>query len=191
MNCVKCSAELPDNALFCHFCGAKQEKENDIETQIDLIENKLNVTGHGFSIKGRIDCQDWIREFGFEEVCVAVDIALKNYLKFDENDNPVLDSVNMVFDKISGICYNRKIAKETPYKADVQKMFNYANKKYYLSEKQKREFKDYIQHVLQLYSKNDNYIDNFEGLFWQLKRSDDKWEFLKLLEEIVNKLEAR
>ncbi len=189
MKCVKCSADLPDNALFCYICGAKQDKDNNVETQINAIEAKLDITGCKFSQKGRIDCGEWIRRFGFEEICLAVDIALEKYLEFDEDDKPIQSSVNEVFDKIPGICYNRKMSKETPYLADAQKMIHYAKKKFNYSEYREKELKNYIERILQLFSKKENYTENFENLFWELKRSDDKWDFLNLLEEIVNTLE--
>lgn len=189
MKCDKCSSELPDKALFCPICGAKQEYNNDIETQVEIIEQKLNITDCCFSKKGRIDCQEWIKEFGFEEVCTAVDITLKQYLKFDDEDNPIRSTANEVFNKISGICYNRKSAKITPYLADTQKMVNYSAKKFYLSEYQEREYKDYISRILRFYSRETDYADLFENLFWQLKRSNDKWEFLDFLKEIADKWE--
>lgn len=189
MKCIKCSAEIPDNAFFCQFCGSNQEGENDIETQIENVENKLEITGCRFSKKGRINCREWIREFGYEEVCLAVDIALKQYLEFDEDDHPISSSVNEVYKKIPGICYNRKQAKEKPYMADTQKMINYASQKFRLSKNQECELKDYIQHVLRLYSKKDNYADNYEELFWEMKRSDDEWEFWDILKEIIREME--
>ena len=191
MKCEKCFSELSNDAVFCQFCGAKQENQNNIEAQIDAVEDKLNITECGFSDKGRIDCREWIREFGFEEVCLAVNIALKQYLKFDKDGKPIQSSVNEIFSKISGICHNRKIAQEKPYLSDALKIYNYANKKFSLSSNQGHECKNNIERILQIYSKSDDYSDNFDELFWQLKKSDNKWVFLDLLNDIITEMERK
>lgn len=184
MKCKNCSAEIDDSALFCAMCGEKQADDR-IEMQINAIERKLAITQNVFSDKGRISCAQWIKEFGVEEVLESIEIAIKQYLRFDDNSKPVKSSVDEVFEKIPGICANRKRAKEKPYIADSQKMLNYALKKFYLSEQQKHEYKEYIERVLYLYSKNSDYIEKFEELFWQLKKADDKWFFFDLLAELA------
>ena len=184
MKCKNCSAEIDDRALFCSMCGEKQA-EDSIEMQIDAIERKLAVTKSVFSDKGRIDCTQWIKEFGIDEIFEAVEIAIKQYLRFDGDDNPIESSVDEVFSKIPGICANRKRAKEKPYIADSQKMLNYALKKFYLSERQEQEYKEHIERVLYLYSKNSDYTERFEELFWKLKKANDKWDFLDLLSELA------
>ncbi len=188
MICINCSAELPDNALFCHICGAKQTTNDEIISQINAIEERLSVTGCCFSNSGRVDCQGWIEEYGFEEVCTAVSIALKQYLLFDSEDKPIRSSADEVFQKIPGICYNRRIAKKQPYLADVQRMVKYASKKFSLSEYRERNYRDYITRILYLYSKRDNYTELFEEFFWNLKRSTDKWDFLDFLEQTADEL---
>lgn len=184
MKCKKCFAEIDNSAIFCSMCGEKQD-EQSIEEQINSIEKKLEVTNSIFSDKGRIDCAQWIKEFGIEEIFEAIEIAIKQYLRFDCDNNPTKSSVNEVFAKIPGICANRKRAKEKPYIADSQKMLNYALKKFYLSERQEQEYKEHIERVLYLYSKNSDYTERFEELFWQLKKANDKWDFLDLLTELA------
>ena len=110
MKCISCSSEIPDASAFCLKCGTKQDMIN-LDEQIDTVEEKLSITNCSFSAKGRINCQKWIEEFGFDEVAKAVDIALSQYLKFDTEDTPVKHTVGLVFDKIPSICANRKIAR--------------------------------------------------------------------------------
>jgi len=189
MNCWSCSAEIPQDSAFCLKCGAKQNAVN-LEEQIDLIEEKLSITNYSFSPKGRIDCQQWINEFGFDEVYESIEIALKQYLQFDEDGKPSKHSVNVVFNKISGICANRKISREKPYMADTLRMLGYANKKYRLSESQEKDYKEHISRVLYLlFAKNDNYSDSYESFFWKMKASEDKWEFLDEMKNIIITLE--
>ena len=135
----------------------------------------MEITNHSFSPKGRLNCQKWIDEFGFDEVAKAVDIALSQYLKFDNENNPIKHTVDIVFDKIPGICANRKIAREKPYMADTQKMVGYANKKFRLSEYQEKEYKEHIGRLLYLFNeKATDYSKAFEDFFWKLKKSNDK-----------------
>ncbi len=184
MLCRNCTSEIDNTAVICPFCKATQFTD-DIETQIDCVERKLKITGHSFSDIGRFHCGEWIKEFGILEVCEAVEISLKQYLKFSNDGTPEQRRVDIVFKKIPGICANRKIAKEKPYMADVRKIFNYAARMFSLTETQEREYKKYIERVLYVYSKQPNYDDNVEELFWKLKKSSDKWEFLEYLEELA------
>lgn len=169
MNCIKCSTELPDNAVYCHICGAKQETTDEINAQIDAIEKRLSITGCCFSNAGCLDYRGWIEEYGFQEVCTAVNMALKQYLRFDSEDKPIRSSTHEVFQKIPGICYNRRSARKQPYLADVHRMVNYASKKFYLSDYQERNYRDYITRILSRYSTRENYSYLFEELFWRLK----------------------
>lgn len=189
MKCTNCASELPADAVFCHICGTKQESLDAVFAQVNAIEKRLSVTGAGFNNQGRAQCQTWIGEYGFEEVCTAVDIAIKQYLHFDENDKPIRDSVHEVFNKIPGICYNRKKAKVKPYLADAQMLVNYALKKFYFSEFRERILRDYVERILYLYSRMNNYSDMFQDLFWELKRTNDKWDFMDYLEQIIADLE--
>lgn len=185
MKCKNCLAQIEDNALFCYKCGTKQDIPS-IDEQIESVEKKLEITNRVFSDKGRIDCTQWLKEFGFEEVCEAVEISIKQYLRFDSDNNPTETSVIEVFSKIPGICANRKISKEKPYIADSKKMFYYACKKIHLSDYQEREYKEYIERVLYLYSKCEDYTEKFEELFWELKKASDKFDFLDLLKDIAD-----
>lgn len=188
MKCVNCLEEIPDNAVFCHLCGAKQVTDDidNIENQIDIIEEKLDITGFSFNTKGCIECKQWIKEFGFNEVSEAVDISLKQYLKFDVNDKPIKESVDTVFDKIAGICAVRKMSKDKPYYGDMRKMVGYASKKFRLSDYQEREYKECINRLLYLFYNNaKDYTKMFGDLFWKLKNSDDKWEFIDEVKEII------
>ncbi|MFZ5644653.1 MAG: hypothetical protein ACOY46_13775 [Bacillota bacterium] len=65
MKYVKCFSDLPNNALLCPTYGGKQDTGDDIDAQIDVVEEKLSITGCCFSKKERIDCQQWIKEYGY------------------------------------------------------------------------------------------------------------------------------
>lgn len=185
MKCINCLEEIPDGSVFCNLCGAKQD-ENQIEAQIDQVNQKLDITEHSFSAHGRLDCKKWIKEFGFDEVCEAVDISLNQYLHFDSTEKPTEESVIVVFDKIPGICFNRKMAKQKPYAADALKMLAYAKKKFYLSDRQELEYKNHLERLLYLFSqKAKDYNAMYEDVFWKLKKATDKWEYLDELKELI------
>ena len=135
MFCNNCGKEIDSNSLFCNFCGAKQPVSAPIQTkdeQIAIIEEKLSITKSKFSDKGRILCAKWLDEFGLDLILESVSIAITQYLRFDNEGEPEPNSVTMVFDKIGGICRNKKIATEKPYEAYTRKIMNYANKKWYI-----------------------------------------------------------
>ena len=75
----------------------KQEIMNVENTQVDAIESRVSeLSGRVFTEHGRRKIKDLIRRFGFSEV---YDSAVISYEKYD----PL-----KAFDKIGGICYNRK-----------------------------------------------------------------------------------
>lgn len=189
MKCCKCSIEIPESSAFCLKCGAKQSII-DIDELIDLIEEKLSATNCSFSAKGRLDCQKWINEFGFDEVCHAVEIAIPQYLRFDKDNNPIKETVSEVFNKIPGICANRKKVREKPYMANTLQMVGYANKKFRLSQWMEKDYKEHIERILYLmYKKEANYSDSYERFFWKMKNAEDKHDFLEEMSAIIKVLE--
>jgi len=80
----------------------KQELMNLENSQVDAIESRIvDLTGHGLSNDGRILMKQYIRRFGFSEAYEATVIAFETYVDF-----------NYAFQKIGGICYNRKKQRE-------------------------------------------------------------------------------
>ena len=47
----ECRAELPDDAVFCHKCGTKQEVSEPIETQNEIAEDTINYATTNKSTK--------------------------------------------------------------------------------------------------------------------------------------------
>ncbi|MEG2164179.1 MAG: zinc ribbon domain-containing protein [Bacteroidales bacterium] len=189
IKCCKCSAEIPNGSVFCMKCGAKQSIV-DIEELVTLVQEKLSITNYSFSDKGKLDCQKWINEFGFDAVCEAVEIAIQQYLKFDDENNPIKHTINEVFNKIPGICANKKRNKEKPYMADVLRMVGYANKKFRLYRSLENDYKEHIERILYLYyTQYSNYSDLYEDFFWKMKSSTDRENFLEEMQVIINDLE--
>ena len=80
----------------------KQELLSLTEKQIDAIEDiVLTLTGYGFTETGRRNIIKLINRFGFNEVYEATEISFTKY-----------PSWSKAFDKIGGICYNRRRQRE-------------------------------------------------------------------------------
>lgn len=76
----------------------KAELIEETEMQVDAIEDYFSAAfGRNFTESGRSEMKRSIRRFGFSEVYDAVSIAVNQYVDADT-----------AFDKIGGICYNRK-----------------------------------------------------------------------------------
>ncbi len=74
-----------------------------MEGQISAIDDYIQtVTAWGLSDQGKRNIRALIRRFGFQEVYTAVEIAFDKYYHDDDS------SWNRAFNKIGGICYNRK-----------------------------------------------------------------------------------
>lgn len=85
----------------------RNELDKEIEIEIDAIHSLFKrETKWGLNDFGRKDIRKLIMRFGFMEVYDATEISLLKYYKGTES------TWNYAFDKIGGICYNRKKAKE-------------------------------------------------------------------------------
>ena len=48
MNCMQCGREIPDNSVFCPFCGVEQKAGYDsIEGEIGANVDKIKKSGSG------------------------------------------------------------------------------------------------------------------------------------------------
>lgn len=189
--CISCGKEIDTNSLFCNYCGEKQIVSTPIYTkdeQIAIIEEKLSITKSKFSDKGRIFCSKWLDEFGLDLVLESVSIAITQYLRFDDDGEPEPNSVTMVFDKISGICRNKKIATEKPYEAYTRKIMNYANKKWYISYRDCVELEANITKLLYYYYKIGDFENKSEDLFVLLKSTPERYDFIDKISQIVQEL---
>ena len=79
----------------------------NLEAEIDAIDGIFcSQTSWGISEHGRICIRKLIKQFGFNEVYESTQISIDRYYTGSEN------SWNKAFDKIGGVCYNRKKARE-------------------------------------------------------------------------------
>lgn len=78
------------------------------EQQIDLVESEINKYRECcLSDYGRNNIKKLILRFGILEVLESISISFSRYDKFGDDR-----SFNFAFDKLGGICYNRKKQKE-------------------------------------------------------------------------------
>ncbi len=189
--CNKCGKEIAVNSSFCNFCGAKQTSLNSnltIDEQIAIVEESLSVTKSRFNDKGRIMCESWLNEFGIDLVLESVTTALKQYLRFDNNGEPENNSVTTVFNKIGGICRNKKVATEKPYEAYTKKLMNYANKKWYIYYRDSVELEANITKLLYYYHKIGDFENKSEDLFVLLKSTPERYDFIEKISLLVQDL---
>lgn len=81
----------------------RRELSKTIESQVNFIEEYIDgLTNMAFTDYGRGRIKKLIREFSFNEVCTAVEIAFDYYWQGDKR------TWEKAFKKIGGICYNRR-----------------------------------------------------------------------------------
>lgn len=86
----------------------KAELQKFQDEQVACIEDYfMAVTGVGFTELGRHKCMERIKKYGIEEVYESTEIALHRY--YDNSK----ESAVMAWDKVGGICYNRKKMRES------------------------------------------------------------------------------
>ena len=81
--------------------------EQEMEIEVDSIECYFqNHTKWTFTVVGRNNIKRLIKQFGFNEVYTACEISVERYYDGSEK------SCQNAYNKIGGICYNRKKARE-------------------------------------------------------------------------------
>lgn len=81
--------------------------DSEIALEVDAVDGLfLRDTKWSLSENGRKNVRKLIRRFGFDEVYTSTEIAIDRYYTGTES------SWDNAFNKIGGICFNRKKAKE-------------------------------------------------------------------------------
>lgn len=90
----------------------KKELLRIIEDQIESINDLiLCVTGWELSDGGKRDVRKYLKEFSYQEVYNATEIAFEHYYEETYSDRLTSKSFNLALSKIGGICYNNRKAK--------------------------------------------------------------------------------
>ena len=78
------------------------------DKEVDVIEKELvHITGFALSNVGKANVRRLLKQFELSEILEAIEIAYGKYYR-ETNDY----YWNMAFNKIGGICYNRKKQRE-------------------------------------------------------------------------------
>ena len=94
----------------------KKELLEEEAKMIDIIDDYLcSISNYCMNDTGRANMKRLIKKFSFSEVYEAVEIAFDRYYNPNYyNDSP---SWNYAFNKIGGICHNRRIGRGADYYA--------------------------------------------------------------------------
>lgn len=108
---------------------ALQERKEQIEMMFewkkglleidDQITNQLSeywselVTGYSLNDNGKMKLKKLTRKYQLEEIMTAMKISSEQYLII-ENGNYKQESVENAWNKIGGICHNRKLERDNP-----------------------------------------------------------------------------
>ena len=84
----------------------KEMAETDNLLVDDLCEHWGLLTGYHVGERGKRNIKSCYNRFGYDEVYEAISIAVERYFEDD------VESANEAFNKIGGICYNRKKQRE-------------------------------------------------------------------------------
>lgn len=94
----------------------REELAAEIEYEVDSIDaNVFGPYGKTITNKGRQDIKKLIRRFGFNEVYEAAELAIDHYYTGTD------ESMDWAFNKIGGICYNKRKAREENAKQDIER----------------------------------------------------------------------
>lgn len=91
----------------------KKELMEEETKEVEIINDFLkSISKYSLNENGKQIIKRHIRKFGFQEVYESVQIAYDKYFYGDDN------SWDYAFDKIGGICYNRKVKRGADYYGD-------------------------------------------------------------------------
>lgn len=159
--------------------------EEDLVAQIEKL---LAVTGYSFNAKGKMDCATWIKDFGYELVVDSVKTALSQYLEKDDSGNYSEDSVNRVFQKIGGICYNKYEEKTKPYVSGTKKIINYCKKKFRMIWYDEQELNSIVGMLLYHFYTIGVYDEKLEMLMQYARTSRDIEDYMNRIAELKKQL---
>ena len=109
------------------------------EDIVDALSIQWAKAATGFSLNecGVRELKRMIDRFTFQEISEAIDTAVDQYIKYDENNDPIHDSIETAWKKIPGIINNRRSGntlKPIYYaRGIIRKRFRYINEKYCIS----------------------------------------------------------
>mgnify|MGYP002623619889 CR=1 FL=1 len=86
-----------------------EQKETEVDYICYLYEFYTEFSPNS---NGKSDIRKLIRRFGFDEVCIATEMSIAKYYFGTEK------SWNMAFQKVGGICYNMKKARDANAEPD-------------------------------------------------------------------------
>jgi len=108
------------------------------ETISKLSQKWTQLTGgrYGLNQNGLKTLRKIVKRFGVSEVLESMDIAAEQYFVTDEKGVITHESAEEAFNKISGICANRKKFREKPYLKDLHYIRGIARNKcpYYFDD---------------------------------------------------------
>lgn len=159
--------------------------EETEEEQIDKIEKHLSsITGYSFSPQGRINCSKWIKEFGYDIVVESINIAMSQYLRMNTEGKYTKESIELVFNKIGGICYNKFEEKTKPYIAGTKRVINYCKKKFsYISWSREKYLESEIGTILYDSYKQGSYSETLEDIMQLVRTALSLSDFVENMED--------
>lgn len=151
-NSGKSDRELSDNTVIQKQrdqLEALQERKEQIEMMFEWQKSLLELddkiveqlsdywselaVGYSLSETGRASLKKLSRKYKLDEIMVSMKISSEQYLEMKDGKY-TQESVENAWNKVSGICYNRRLEKENPnlsrlyyIRGIMRKRFNYVN----------------------------------------------------------------
>ena len=111
------------DVLYEWQCGMKEIDNNKNQKAVKYLEGSFGIELTEYA---KTELFKIVSKFDFRDVLDSIDIAADQYLDAETSEN----NIRFAFDKIKGICKNKKTEKENPFLADCRHVSNIANKKY-------------------------------------------------------------
>lgn len=98
--------------------GLSSLADDSVQHLVDYWIEK--APGFAPNENGVADIRKWLRRFSFDEILGAMDIASDQYLAYDDHGGVTVESWELAFKKIGGICQVTRDTKDDP---DLRELF--------------------------------------------------------------------
>lgn len=108
---------------------------------VDRLATFWETEAPGWSVSdsGRAELRKLTRKYSVDEILESMRIAVDSYLEIDESGKSTPSSWDEAFEKIPGICYNRRMQTENPQVAQINYIRAILRRRHYVNEGWARE----------------------------------------------------
>lgn len=144
------------------------------QESITTIINQV-ISPYSLNRKGEAKVTLLENQYSYDLLIECIKISACTYLQYDENDNPLQDSICVFLDKIGGIAHNKSLP---PIEKEIRHLTNMGNKQieYWNCVKANSLLHTYIDALRSYwYYTDEQILEDLQGQTSRMLRSTNSW----------------